>query len=64
MGLTVIEEASLQARPIASSRLSVLDERTGNLDESIARLIDLDRTAEYTMAGWIWPPSGSAPVAQ
>ncbi|MGB3676757.1 MAG: hypothetical protein WA988_20190 [Candidatus Nanopelagicales bacterium] len=53
MGLTgVIEEASLQARPIASSRLSVLDERTGNLDESIARLIDLDRTAEYTMA-WV-----------
>ena len=53
MGLTgVIEEATFRARPIASSRISVLAERTRNLDDSIARLIELDRTAEYTVA-WV-----------
>ncbi|MEZ5373175.1 MAG: decaprenylphosphoryl-beta-D-ribose oxidase [Microthrixaceae bacterium] len=53
MGLTgVIEEVTFQARPITSSRLSVLAERTANLDDSIQRLIELDREAEYTVA-WL-----------
>ena len=55
MGLTgVIEEASLQARPIASSRLSVLDERTGNLDESIADFAEVyaDPARAERLLGW------------
>lgn len=53
MGLTgVIEEVTFQARRIASSRLSVLAERTANLDASIQRLIELDQEAEYTVA-WL-----------
>ena len=60
MGLTgVIEEVTFQAQPITSSRLVVLAERTTNLSDSIARLIELDREAEYTVA-WLDLAAGGA----